>query len=89
MSRQQNDQVVTEPELDVSPVPQNVDPPADSPEPETAHFKRGEKQIHEIAGEVMRGEWGRGQERRLRLAQAGHDHVAVQKAVVKRANGIR
>jgi hypothetical protein len=36
--------------------------------------------------EVMAGKWGRGQERRLRLKEAGHDHVQVAKDVVKRAN---
>lgn len=39
-----------------------------------------------IVDQVLKGEWGVGQDRRLRLAQAGHDPNAVQREIVRRAN---
>lgn len=39
------------------------------------------KSIDEIAKEVIRGEWGNGQERKDRLTKAGYDYNAVQKRV--------
>lgn len=39
-----------------------------------------------IVDEVLRGEWGVGQDRRLRLSMAGHDPNAVQREIVRRAN---
>jgi hypothetical protein len=41
---------------------------------------------YEIINEVLRGEWGVGQERRLRLKLAGYDPNAIQKEIVRRAN---
>lgn len=40
----------------------------------------------DLVDEVLAGKWGNGQDRRRRLAEAGFDHVAVQKEIVKRAN---
>ena len=39
------------------------------------------KSIDELAREVIRGEWGNGSERRVRLTQAGYDYDAVQARV--------
>ena len=39
------------------------------------------KSIDELAREVIRGEWGNGSDRRVRLTQAGYDYDAVQKRV--------
>ena len=39
------------------------------------------KSVDELAREVIRGEWGNGSERRVRLTQAGYDYNAVQKRV--------
>ena len=39
------------------------------------------KSVDELAREVIRGEWGNGSERRVRLTQAGYDYDAVQKRV--------
>lgn len=39
------------------------------------------KSIDEIAREVIRGNWGNGQDRKNRLTKAGYDPVAVQKRV--------
>ena len=39
------------------------------------------KPIDEVAGEVIRGEWGNGQERVDRLTEAGYDYSEVQKRV--------
>lgn len=39
------------------------------------------KPIDELAREVIRGEWGNGSERRVRLTQAGYDYDAVQARV--------
>lgn len=40
--------------------------------------------LQEVADQVMRGDWGDGQERRLRLDQAGYDHVEVNNLVNER-----
>lgn len=39
------------------------------------------KSVDELAREVIRGEWGNGADRRVRLTQAGYDYDAVQKRV--------
>lgn len=39
------------------------------------------KTVDELAREVIRGEWGNGSDRRVRLTQAGYDYDAVQKRV--------
>ncbi|MCM1497131.1 MAG: N-acetylmuramoyl-L-alanine amidase [Clostridium sp.] len=39
------------------------------------------KSVDDIAREVIRGDWGNGDERRKRLAAAGYDYSAVQKRV--------
>ena len=39
------------------------------------------KTVDELAREVIRGEWGNGSERRVRLTQAGYDYDAVQARV--------
>lgn len=40
----------------------------------------GKKSVVEIAGEVVAGKWGNGDERVLRLKRAGYDAGAVQKS---------
>lgn len=39
------------------------------------------KSVDEIAREVIRGDWGNGQDRKNRLTAAGHDYDAVQARV--------
>ena len=39
------------------------------------------KSVDAIAREVIRGDWGNGDERKRRLASAGYDYSAVQKRV--------
>jgi len=39
-----------------------------------------------IIDEIVAKKWGKGQDRRLRLEQAGFDHVEVQKALIRRIN---
>lgn len=43
------------------------------------------KSIDQIAGEVLAGQWGNGDDRKRRLAQAGYDYDAVQRIVNQRA----
>lgn len=43
--------------------------------------KKPEKTIEELALEVIRGDWGNGEERYERLTEAGYDYDAVQKRV--------
>ena len=43
--------------------------------------KSGEKTLYELAEEVIRGDWGNGDERKLRLKAAGYDPKAVQAEV--------
>lgn len=47
-----------------------------TPQPEPT-----KKSVDELAREVIRGEWGNGSDRRIRLTQAGYDYDAVQKRV--------
>lgn len=45
-------------------------------------FKKSpEKSLQELAQEVLKGEWGNGQERKDRLTAAGYDYAAVQALV--------
>ena len=50
----------------------------EEPEPQPTPSK---KSVDELAREVIRGEWGNGSDRRIRLTQAGYDYDAVQKRV--------
>ncbi|CAA7603108.1 Cpl-7 lysozyme C-terminal domain protein [Acididesulfobacillus acetoxydans] len=36
------------------------------------------KTVDELARDVIRGDWGNGEERKSRLTAAGYDHAAVQ-----------
>lgn len=72
--------VVDDPPQDDPPQdeePQDEEPQDDPP---------AQTRFDEVVDEVIRGQWGQGQARRLRLANAGFDHRAVQEAVVERAN---
>jgi len=42
--------------------------------------------LDDIVGQVMKGEWGVGQDRRLRLEKAGHNPNDIQREIVNRAN---
>jgi hypothetical protein len=53
-------------------------PPYDEAVPETG--------VGGIVDQVLRGEWGVGQDRRLRLAKAGYKPNEIQKEIVRRAN---
>ena len=50
----------------------------EEPKPQPAPAK---KTVDELAREVIRGEWGNGSDRRVRLTQAGYDYDAVQNCV--------
>lgn len=47
----------------------------------------GKKSNEDIATEVIRGDWGNGQERKDRLASAGYDYSAIQSIVNARLSG--
>lgn len=47
----------------------------------TGASEPAKKSVDELAYEVIRGEWGNGSDRRVRLTQAGYDYDAVQKRV--------
>jgi len=40
----------------------------------------------DIVLQVLNGEWGVGQDRRIRLAEAGHNPNEIQREIVRRAN---
>lgn len=42
--------------------------------------------LNDVVDQVLRGEWGVGQDRRLRLQMAGHNPNEVQRELVRRAN---
>jgi hypothetical protein len=44
--------------------------------------------LDDVANEVIRGEWGEGQEQRQRLAEAGYDHNKVREAVTRIRNNL-
>lgn len=44
------------------------------------------KSLEDVAREVIRGDWGHGQERRIALANAGHDPNKVKDEVVRFLN---
>lgn len=46
----------------------------------------GENSIEEVAKAVLRGDWGEGQDQRLRLSEAGYDHKEVQAEVTRLRN---
>lgn len=45
------------------------------------------KPITEVALEVIRGDWGNGEERKIRLTEAGYDYYAVQREVERILSG--
>lgn len=45
---------------------------------------QGRKSVSQLATEVIRGEWGNGEDRRRRLTNAGYDYAAVQREVNRR-----
>lgn len=47
----------------------------------TVYSPSSRKTIDQLAREVIRGNWGNGEERKSRLTQAGYDYYAVQKRV--------
>src|SRR5690625_3068637 len=51
-----------------------------------SEIKTSNTSIHDLASEVIRGEWGDGDERIKRLKKAGYDASAVQKEVNRRLN---
>jgi hypothetical protein len=44
------------------------------------------KTVDDVIDDVLAGKYGVGQDRRVRLKEAGYDHVKVQKELVRRAN---
>jgi len=68
-----------------APVPEVEPEPAPSipAEPLTPIKKSNE----EIANEIIRGDWGNGEERKNKLAQAGYDYGVIQKIVNEKLNG--
>lgn len=75
-------EVGPDPALEADPIPVDIS----SDEPVMEIFIPTNRSFDEIVQEVREGKWGRGQERRLRLSQAGYDHVAVQKELVRILN---
>jgi hypothetical protein len=67
-----------------SPVGQNPD---EEPSPDNEHpdDPRG-LSLHEVSEQVANGDWGEGQERRVRLAKAGYDYNEVQRTVGRLMN---
>lgn len=64
------------------------DPPAETPPVVEAENRliTAPHTTTDIVLQVLRGEWGTGQERRRRLAEAGHNPNYVQAEIVRLAN---
>jgi hypothetical protein len=84
------DETYDEPDVDPTETPETPvdvpDDPEETQEDSDDEVKQTLLSVKEVAQEVLDGKWGTGQERRLRLSQAGYDHVAVEDAVVKILN---
>jgi hypothetical protein len=72
----------TDDQLDVELPQAEVEPEVEAPEPE----EQTKLTFDQVVEQVARGEWGSGQGRRMRLSEAGFDHHAIQKALVRRTN---
>lgn len=86
---------------DTEPTPENVVVPEEAepaegtvgssvPEEteEETDDEESDEDLEAIAREVLAGDWGQGQEQRLKLEEAGHDHRKVQAAVTKIRNNL-
>lgn len=62
----------------------NVSAPTPAPTPAPAP----QKSVDEVAREVLRGDWGNGEDRKARLAKAGYDFNTVQAKVNELLGGI-
>ena len=62
----------------------NGSAPAPTPSPAPAPAKKSNE---DLATEVIRGDWGNGQDRKNRLTAAGYDYSAVQSIVNQRLSG--
>lgn len=62
----------------------DVEEEKEDPQPEKP--KSTSNELEEVAQAVLRGEYGTGQDRRLRLSQAGYDARAVEREVVRITN---
>ena len=60
--------------------------PAPAPAPAPAKPAPAKKTVEQLAREVIRGDWGNGQERKDRLTAAGYDYATVQSLVDKILN---
>lgn len=70
-----------EDEVETEETPPEVEPQEESPPEDLVYMN-----FEQIVQEVIDGKWGSGQDRRLRLRQAGYDHVAIQKEIIRRIN---
>ncbi len=61
-----------EPTVPQEPVPETSDPEVPA---------KNKKTNEEIANEVIKGNWGNGEDRKTKLAEAGYDYNAIQKLV--------
>ena len=50
--------------------------------------EESDPEIDALAKEVLAGDWGQGQEQRLKLSEAGHDPKKVEKAVTRIRNNL-
>jgi len=70
----------SEPRLVESDDPETVE------EVEDGEYDKAKESLTEVAEAVGRGEWGVGQERRLKLTEAGYDPKEVAAEVVRLSN---
>jgi CW_7 repeat len=62
------------------------DKPEGAIEEENLVQEKPDKDLSGIVLEVREGKWGKGQERRKRLAEAGHDFREIEAEIVKQLN---
>jgi hypothetical protein len=62
--------------------PEEVEPEEDEDPDED------DSELEDVARQVINGEWGTGQEQRLKLDEAGYDHRKVEKVVTRLRNNL-
>lgn len=68
--------------------PQTPEVPEVEETEEEIEDEESDTSLDTIAREVLAGEWGQGQEQRLKLSEAGHDPKKVHEAVTRIRNNL-
>jgi len=82
-----NNEVTTNPQPNPEPVPELVPPSDIVPPSEPVPPIQNKRSNEEIANEVIAGTWGNGNDRKVKLTNAGYDFSVIQKIVNEKLLG--